>query len=167
MSQCLTTEPWTIISLCPQFTICVHNYSKGGSEVVHQHLWWRFCRTPPFLLPGTRPICFLPGNSRPLSNPSSLSHLWALLQSKTGQTFDLYHLLYICIILFMYGRSGSLLLCGLFSKVSESGATLLVVWGLLIVVTSYCRAQASEPEGSSSCSTWVLEHRFNSHSTWV
>ena len=46
--------------------------------------------------------------------------------------------IYICIILFMYGRSGSLLLCGLFSKVSESGATLYLwcggfsLWWLLI-----------------------------------
>ena len=49
----------------------------------------------------------------------------------------------------------------------EWGYSLLVVWGLLIVVTSYCRAQASECEGFSSCSTWILEHRFNSCSTWV
>ena len=57
--------------------------------------------------------------------------------------------------------------CVGFSLVSESGGySPVAVWGLL-VVASYCRAQASEREGLSSCSTWVLEHRFNHCSTWA
>ena len=65
--------------------------------------------------------------------------------------------------------------CVDFSLVATSrGYCLVAVCGLLITVTSRCRAQALEHVSFGSCSCHALDHRFSScgspawllHSTW-
>ena len=71
--------------------------------------------------------------------------------------------LFCCCCLFSFGRAGSLLLCGLFSRCGKGGRySSVAVSGLLTAVASCCGAQALGCIGFSGCGTqaWSL------HRTW-
>ena len=58
--------------------------------------------------------------------------------------------------IFIFGCTGSSLLCGLFSSCGEQQAHFVVVHRLLIVL-SCCGAQALGHESFSSCSVWAQQ----------
>ena len=65
--------------------------------------------------------------------------------------------------LFIFGRAGSLLLCGPFSSCSERGLlSSCSVWALHCGGFSWCGAGALGQGDFSSCGSWGLEHRLNS-----